>query len=351
MSEPLLHFLRPGWLWGFLPLLAAVVFWWRRRATAGAWRAAVDAELLPYMLDGGAAKHRQGNAWLLFLGWALALVILAGPVRERQSVDVFEARRAQVVLFDLSRSMLADDVAPSRLARARFKLIDLIKRSAGVRIGLIGFAERPYVISPLTDDATTLSAFVDSLDPAIMPLQGSRVDLALSLGGELLAQAGVDAGHMILISDSDVTARDVTAARLLREAGHVVSVLGVGTPAGAPLRGDDGAFLRERNGGIVVAQFDRDGLADLARAGGGVLAVLASGADDIDELLAVQTGLQQDIPSTRDSADDAQGADAPQSLPPQALAPQALHWVERAPLAIPLLALLALGFFRRGIVA
>jgi len=345
VSESLFHFLRPAWLWGYLPLTLAAIVWWRQQAAASAWRVVVDAELAPHMLEDGAA-HRRRDALLLFLGWALALLILAGPVRERQSVEVFEARRAQVVLFDLSRSMLADDVAPSRLARARFKLADLIKRSGGVRTGLVGFAERPYAISPLTDDAATLEAFVSSLDPEIMPAQGSRVDLALTFGGELLAQAGVDSGHVILFSDADVTARDAEAARALREQGHVVSVLAVGTPAGAPLRGADGKFLRDRNGGIVVAQLDRDGLADLAGTGGGVMVALSSTMDDIDSLLAVQTRLSSEMPGSGGGSGGGTGDDSVGGPD----APRALHWVERAPLLIPLLALLALGFFRRGVV-
>lgn len=342
MPEPFLVFLRPLWLWGYLPLLIALIVWLRHGARSPAWEPVVDAALMPYVVEAGDPR-RRGTGLLLFGGWALALFILSGPVREQQPVPVFEARRAQVVLFDLSRSMLADDLAPSRLVRSRFKLADLLKRSGASRTGLVAFAERPYTISPLTDDAATLEAFLTSLEPTLMPAQGSRVDLAIARGVELLAQGGVTEGHLILITDAGIDARDIDAARAAREAGHVVSVLGAATPTGVPLRGADGQFLRRADGSIVVPQLDRAGLDRLARAGGGVSVTLSGGMQDIDAIAAVPTRIvgndgRADEGTSGES--DAAGSSARER-----------YWIERAPWLIPLLALLSLGLFRRGVIA
>jgi len=181
------------------------------RTGASAWEQIVDPALQPYVIE-PSKKGPSASRWLLLLGWFICLLVLAGPVWEKQEVPVFKGQQAQVVLFDLSRSMFSDDLKPSRVARARFKLTDILSAAQGLQIALIAFAERPYVVSPLSDDANTIAAFVDSLDPSIMPAQGSRLDLAIDQGVDLLAQAGVEQGQLVLITDSDVSAEAIAAA-------------------------------------------------------------------------------------------------------------------------------------------
>ena len=332
MADGPLVFLRPLWLWGYVPLALAAL-WHARRGGGGSggWERLVDEALDPYVIEQDAPARRR-DAWWLFGGWALALAILSGPVFERQPVPVFEARRAQVFLFDLSRSMLATDVAPDRLTRARYKLEDLVRRAGGARTGLVAFAERPYVISPLTDDAATLEAFLSSLDPSIMPVQGSRPDLAIERGVALLEQGGAESGQLVLITDAGVGERDLAAAREAASRGHVLSVLGVGTANGAPLRDPDGRFVRRADGGIVVPRLELDALAALARAGGGAAVPLASDGRDVDALTRVRTAV------TRREGD---GGEAPRER----------HWIERSPWLLPPLALCALLLFRRGAIA
>jgi len=336
VADATLVFLRPLWLWGFLPLAIAAFAWWRRRASVGAWERVVDPALAPYVVEPAGTARRHDVAWL-FVGWALALVILSGPVRERQPVPVFEARRAQVVAFDLSGSMLATDLAPDRLTRARYKLGDLLARANGARTGLVAFAERPYVISPLTDDASTLDAFLPSLSPAIVPARGSRPDLAIARAVELLERGGAENGHVILITDADIGTRDIEAARVAAGRGHVVSALGVGTAAGVPLRDAAGRFVRRADGDVVVPQLDLAALRALVGAGGGVAVALASDARDLDALERVETRVVRVEPDG--AGDDARAT------------PREDYWIERVPWLLPPLALLALGLFRRGVIA
>ncbi|MGQ7843345.1 vWA domain-containing protein [Granulosicoccus sp. 3-233] len=326
-----LSWMRPLWLWGFVPLLLALLLRLRANSVRGGWDAIVEPALQPYVIE-GQATVRQGGTFLLFAAWALALLLLAGPVWQQREVPVFEAEQAQLVLFDLSRSMLTDDLPPNRLTRARFKLTDLLRRSQGRQTGLIAFAERPYVISPLTDDAATIEAFVPSLSPEIMPVQGSRPDLAIERALQLFAQASVASGHILLISDAPASSRDVEAARLARQAGYRVSVLAVGTAAGAPLRGEDGQFLQHANGSIVVPQLDMESLRALAVAGGGSAVSLSTSAEDLDALDRVLTGV-------------ALASDAEEQ------AARKIYWVEYSPwLLWPLLVVLLLAF-RRGVAA
>lgn len=326
-----LHWMRPAWLWGLLPLLLVLLYRLRANSIRGGWDSIVEPALQPYVIEGQAVSTARGTL-LLFAAWALALLALAGPVWQQREVPVFEAEQAQVILFDLSRSMLTDDLPPNRLTRARFKLSDLLGRSQGRQTGLIAFAERPYVISPLTDDAKTIEAFVPSLSPEIIPAQGSRPDLAIELAVQLLEQAATASGHIILISDSPAMSGDIDAARQARQSGYRVSVLAVGTAAGAPLRGDDGQFLQHANGSIVVPQLDMASMQALASAGGGTAAPLSTSMDDLDALDRVLAGVSL--------AGDAEEQAA-----------RKIYWVEYSPwLLWPLLVILLFAF-RRGVAA
>lgn len=330
MSELGLDFLRPWWLLGVVPWVAAALFVINRRHNSSGWEQVVDPVLQPYVIEPGKAQGSI-DKWLVLLAWLLCLLTLSGPVWDKQDIPVFQGQQAQVVLFDLSRSMYSDDIKPSRVARARFKLTDFLANASGVQIALVAFAERPYVVSPLSDDANTIAAFVESLDPAIMPAQGSRIDLAIEQGVDLLAQADVQQGHLVLITDSAVRAKDITAAAAAYAAGHRLSIIGVGTEQGAPLRGEDGRFLVDRTGAIVVPQLNPTALASLARAGGGVFTPLSSGDKDMQQLEQVQKALVL-------SVDEAEKQTSNE------------YWVEYGPYAVLALCLSALLLFRRGVL-
>lgn len=330
MSELSLDFLRPWWLVGIVPWVVAMLFMLKHRQNNSGWESIVDPILQPYVIEPDTTQ-RSGFKWLLLLGWLICLLTLSGPVWEKQEVPVFQGQQAQVVLFDLSRSMYSDDIKPSRIARARFKLTDFLQEASGVQIALIAFAERPYVVSPLSDDSNTIAAFVESLDPAIMPAQGSRIDLAIEKGVDLLSQASVQQGQLILITDSSVRAKDIAAASVAKTTGHRLSVIGVGTEQGAPLRSEDGRFLQDAKGAIVVPQLNPTALAGLARAGGGIFATLSSGDQDLQQLAQVQKtlSLSQEENEKKTSNE---------------------YWIEYAPYVVLILCLCALLLFRRGVI-
>lgn len=331
MSDADLVWLRPLWLWGFLPLVLAITFWYRRSLVGSAWERVVDPQLQQYVLEGENAKRRIGP-WLLFIAWALCLLLLAGPVWEKQEVPVFQANQAEVVLFDLSASMQVDDIAPSRLARARFKLTDLLTESEGQQIGLIAFAERPYVVSPLTEDTSTIEAFLPSLSTDIMPVQGSRLDLAIERALELLAQTGVTQGHILYMGDQELSERDFKAAQLLRDAGHRLSVLAIGTASGRPLRDAGGQFIRGANGAIVVPSVSMSAMSELAAIGGGTAVRLTTGDEDLQRLAQVRSSI---------------GIEEGDSQAPT----RQTYWVEYSPWFVWPLLFGALTLFRRGVLA
>ena len=289
------HFQHPVW---FLALIPVLLLLWLMRQSAGhdtAWHRICDAGLLPYLLTGSAMRGSLLPLWLLATGWLLAVIALADPVWEQQPQPVFRNMAARIVVLDLSNSMLSPDLKPSRLARARYKVAGILKMSRDGQTGLVVFAGDAFTVSPLTSDTETTQALLAPLEPALMPVQGSRVDLGLAHAGKLLLQAGSHQGEILLVTDGFHDARALdTAARLQRE-GYRVSVLGVGTDTGAPVPTGRGGFLRNSQGDVVVPVLDRAALQQLATAGGGHYRTISNSDTDINYLLTPRAPLVSDV--------------------------------------------------------
>jgi Ca-activated chloride channel family protein len=280
------HFLSPEWFLALLPL-AAILWGISRHGTgAGVWQRVVDPDLLPHLLVQGMGGGRRLPLALLAGSWLAAVVALANPTFERLPVPVYRGELARVVVLDLSRSMEAADLEPSRLARARYKVADILERSRDGQVGLIVFAGDAFVVSPLTDDADTILAMLEAVAPEIMPVQGSRPDLALAKAAELLTQAGAFRGEVVLVGDDAGGGRALAEAKALKAAGFELSVIGVGTEEGAPVPGVSGADERP-----VISRLDVDAMRALASAGGGAYARLSANGRDLDRVLRVTVAM------------------------------------------------------------
>jgi len=274
------HFLTPAWLLALMPLALLLWLAWRSAAGSSAWRGIIDPRLLAALSVGGGDGIRRWPLALLALAWIIAVVALANPTFERASVPAFRTDAARVVVLDLSRSMLAADLTPSRLERARYKVADILAADAEAQVGLVAFAGDAFTVAPLSDDAETIRNMLDALSPDLMPVQGSRPDLALAQAQALLDQAGARGGEVVLLTDDAGDARARSAAEALRGAGHRLAVIGVGTEEGAPVPGVT------RSDGPVVAKLATDALRDLATAGGGRYARLSAGDRDLRAVLS-----------------------------------------------------------------
>jgi len=273
-----LHFIRPDWLWALLLLPAALLGGWYRRRRGGDWRSAVDAHLLPHLLVG---RGRRGiGGWLALLaGLLLAVLALAGPSWRQVEQPLWESKTPLVVVLDMSSRIAASDLPPSRLLQARAKLATLLRERRGGGVALVAYADEPFTVAPLTDDAGNVALFLDALAPDIMPVDGQRADKALEWAGDLLHQASARDGTILLLSDHADAAASAAAVRL-RAAGYRVSALGLGTPVGAA--------YRDREGRIGQARLDEGTLRALAVAGGGRYARLSATDADLRSLDVLQ---------------------------------------------------------------
>lgn len=329
-----LHFIRPLWFLALLALIPLLVLLWRRGVGGSSWSRVVDAHLLPHLLANGVGGSRRLPIALLALGWLVVVIALAGPVWQRLPQPVFSLTEQHVFVIDLSPSMDAADVAPSRLARARFELLDLLRASREGESALVAAGPEPFLVSPLSADSRTIAAQVPALATALIPVPGPRrLDLALQMAGALLERPGGASGDVILIGDGigegAARAAAIDAAQGLAAAGHRVSVLAVGTDQGAPVPKPGGGFVSDATGAIGIARLDSAGLRDLAAAGGGRYVGLDTAAADTLALLA-GNGIR---PGGETAA--AQGLEADQ-------------WREEGPWLLLLLIPVAALAFRRG---
>ena len=263
------HFLHPYWLLALPPLVALAVWLARRRGRDGAWPRLLDGELLPLLRlsEGGTGS----SPWpLIGLAWTLAVVALAGPTWQRQITPAYRAPAAWIVALDVSPSMDAADVPPSRIARARYGIDDLLSAAHDARVGLIAFAGDAYTVAPLTSDVATVRNLAQPLAPSLMPESGNRLAPALAEAARLLqASPGRDRQVIVLTDGFTDPARALVAAQRLRRQGIAVNIVGVGTSTGAPDPDGNGGFVRDAQGQVVLTRLDSDLLQQVATAGGG----------------------------------------------------------------------------------
>ena len=281
------HFLRPLWLLA-VPLVWWMVFmlrkkWWQK----GGWDREVDSHLLEFLATSPSQHKRKILPWVTCLAGTLLLLSLAGPAWQKKPQPLIKKSQARVLVLDLSFSMLATDVKPSRIDRVRFKLEDLLNNFSEGETALVGYAGEAFVISPLTHDANTISSLLPGLHPNIMPVPGSRADLGVELASDLLSRSIGSQGHIILVTDG-IEESEISVIKNASGTNEI-SILAVGTEAGSPIALKAGGFLKDRNGAIVIPKLNLKPLSKLANQVNGELTLLSPDDRDVNQIFAAET--------------------------------------------------------------
>lgn len=277
-----LHFIRPDWFYAFIPLIIFSVLLIKSHALSRSWQTIIDPKLLPHLLVGKAAKHSALPSTLYFILGALVIISLAGPAWEKRPQPVFKEQSALVIALDLSRSMDAGDIKPSRLTRARHKITDILNQRKLGQTALIVYAADAYTVSPLTDDTATIAALLSSLTTALMPAQGTRTDKVLVQAASLFDNAGVSHGDILLVTDGIESTATAIFEKVSKN--HRISILAVATQDGAPIPQATGGFVKDRSGNIVLPKLDASRFQKLINISKGHFSIITSDDSDIKNI-------------------------------------------------------------------
>ncbi|WP_224080901.1 vWA domain-containing protein [Cupriavidus laharis] len=298
------HFLRPWWL---LVLIPAVLLVWavrRRGDVRRRWRGAIAPHLLDALMVGERRRLAIRPVHLTALLLALGAIALAGPAWERERPPFLDDKAPLAIAVDLSPTMDAIDVTPTRLERAKLKVKALLARRDGGRTAIWAYAGSTHLVLPLTDDATLLQTFVDALQTRIMPAPGKDTALALRTIDAALAHEEVP-GTILFLTDGVETAA-VRAFKAQASSGRSQPVvLAIGTERGGPLRSGTEGFV-EKDGVRVFARMDT---AALKRFGDDTGVPVATFTPDSDDDVAwVQRHVQSHL-AQKQSADNTRWKD------------------------------------------
>ena len=257
------HFLRPIWLTALLPAFILWLCFWHQKNRAINWRGAIDPNLLGHLLEDSGRSSPRWPWLLLLLAWLLSCIAMAGPSWQKIPQPVHQKQDGLVIVIDLSLSMYAEDIKPSRLTRAQHKVLDILDQRKEGMTALIAYSGDAHVVSPLSDDNKTIANLLPALTPDMMPVFGSNPVAAVKLARQLFANAGLNNGRLLLISDEITERNSDDISEQLEDTNIELSILGIGTETGAPIPTGNG-FLKDDDGSIVTPQLHRNRFEQLA---------------------------------------------------------------------------------------
>lgn len=275
METTSLTFAQPLWLWGLLLLPAAAgLFVWSHRRGAELLQHIVAARLLNQLAGSVSRPRRILRAALLLGAIGFAIVALAQPRLGFIERETKQEGRDVIVAIDTSRSMLATDIAPSRLVRAKMFTQDLLRLVKGDRVGLIAFAGSSFLQAPLTLDYNAVTNALEELDTSIIPRGGTNIAAAISSAREAFGKAEGQIRALVILTDGEeLDADGIAAAQKAEAEGIRIFTVGIGSPEGSliPVITPDGRqdVVRDNSGKPVTSKLDDSRLKEIAAATGG----------------------------------------------------------------------------------
>ena len=275
METTALTFGEPAWFWllAVLPLVAALLVWSHRRGQVLVSKL-VAARLRDQLAGSVSPLRRILRAALLLLALIFAVLALAQPRLGFQEKETKQKGRDVVIAIDTSRSMLATDVSPTRLARAKLFTQDLVRLMQGDRIGLVAFAGSAFLQAPLTLDYAAVTNSLEELDTTVIPMGGTNIAAAITAAREAFGKAEGNTRALVILTDGEeLDADGIAAAKQALEEGIRIFTVGIGSPEGSliPVRLEDGRpdFVRDPQGKPVTSRLDDSRLREIAVVTGG----------------------------------------------------------------------------------
>lgn len=266
-----MHFYSPTYLYllAVIPVMVLMMAFaeWRRRKNI---KKLGDKQLINALMADASAKRR----WIkfLFMQMVIALVVIM-VARPQMGIKVSHEKRNGIealICLDISNSMLATDVAPSRLQKSKMLIENLVDHFTKDKIGLIVFAGDAYVQLPITSDYVSAKMFLQNIEPSLIQTQGTNIGEAINLASNSFTQQENIGKAIIVITDGeDHEGGAMEAAKEASEKGYKVFILGIGNTSGAPIPVAGGGFLTDNTGNTVMTSLNEQMCKDIAAAGKG----------------------------------------------------------------------------------
>lgn len=285
------RFAQPEYLYLLLivPLLV-MLFVWNTVRRKRKLQSFGDPELLAQYMPNVSLVRPQFKFYLQIVALILLIVALARPQFGVKEQTVKRQGMEVMIALDVSNSMLAQDVAPSRLERSKQLLSKIIDGMTEDKVGLVVFAGDAYTQLPITCDYVSAKMFLSSISPSLVARQGTAIGSAIDLGIKSFGLESTASRAIILITDGENHEDDaIGAAKLAKEKGIQVFVLGVGKPEGSPIPLEGSmSFRKDKDGNVVVSKLNEEMCRQIAQAGGGMYL-------RVDNTNAAQRTLQQEL--------------------------------------------------------
>lgn len=254
------YLFRPWWLL-LLPLLGWLLWQlWHRQKRAGRWQMILPPAFHAALLSGGNGRDSKLPWVILGCAWVLTVLALIGPSWERVEQASQKPADPLVVVLELTPEMLATDVSPNRLEQSRRKLFDLLENRSDAQTAIIVYSGSAHTLVPLSDDLSTSRNLLDALKPSLMPQVGHRADLAVTKALALLEQGALGEGRILLIGSTLTELERQGIQQALDGKSTQFLMIGIGTAEGAPITQEDGSFLKDDQGAILVPHLDEPSL-------------------------------------------------------------------------------------------
>ena len=275
METTSLTFGAPVWFWLLAALpLAAILFLWSHKRGRELVSKIVAPRLREQLAGSVSPLRRSVRAALMLVALAFAALALVQPRYGFIEKETKQKGRDVIVAIDTSRSMMATDVSPTRLARAKLFTQDLVRLMQGDRVGLIAFAGSAFLQAPLTLDYSAVTNALEELDTNLIPVGGTNLAAAINAALEAFGKAEGNTRALVVLTDGEeLDADGIAAAKRAAQEGVRIFTVGIGSPEGSliPIRLDDGRpdFVRDPQGKPVTSKLDDSRLREIAAATGG----------------------------------------------------------------------------------
>ncbi len=280
------------WLLFIIPVLAVVRFivWRQRRAKL---RKFGDPALLKALMPDVSKYRPTVKFWLLQAALAIIVLMIARPQMGSKISNEKRNGIETIIALDISNSMLAEDVVPSRLEKSKMLIENLVDKFTNDKVGLVVFAGDAFVQLPITSDYVSAKMFLQNIDPSLIASQGTDIGRAIELSSRSFTQADKVGKAIILITDGeDHEGGAEEAAKAAHKKGMNVFILGIGDGKGAPIPDGNGGYLKDNAGNTVMSALNEDMCKKVAQAGSGTYIHVDNTSDAEEKLNAEITKLQ-----------------------------------------------------------